>query len=144
MQIKRRKFLTSACKACLLAGTGFLIADLAACSPLAKVMKLPIAENAVRIPVSAFATEKMQIVRPEGWIYDIAVRKNSTDQYEALLLACTHQQNQLMVNPNGFRCSLHGSEFNLMGQVVKGPAEQSLKKFTTLLDQGQVIIKLKS
>jgi Rieske Fe-S protein len=144
MQIERRKFLTSACKACLLAGAGFLISDLASCSPSSKVIKLPITENAVRIPVSAFSTEPMQIVRPEGWIYDIAVRKNSTDQYEALLLECTHQQNQLMVNPTSFRCSLHGSEFNLNGQVVKGPAELSLKKFTTLLDQGQVVIKLKS
>jgi Rieske Fe-S protein len=144
MQIERRKFLTSACKACLLAGAGFLISDLTACSPSSKVMKLPIAENAVRIPVSAFATEPFQIVRPDGWFYDIAVRKNSTDQYEALLLECTHQQNQLIANPTGFRCTLHGSEFNLNGQVVKGPAEQSLKKFTTLLDQGQVVIKLKS
>lgn len=144
MQIERRKFLTSACKACLLAGAGFLISDLTACSPTGNIMKLPIAENSVRIPVSAFATESMRIIRPEGWFYDIAVRKNSADQYEALMLECTHQQNQLLVNPTGFRCTLHGSEFNLDGQVVKGPAEQSLKKFTTLLDQGNVVVKLKS
>jgi Rieske Fe-S protein len=144
MQIERRKFLTSACKACLLAGAGFLISDLTGCSPAAKVMKLPVSENAVRLPITAFATESMQVVRPEGWFYDIAVRKTSTDQYEALLLECTHQQNQLIVNQNGFMCTLHGSRFNREGLVVKGPAEQPLKKFTTSVDQGQLVIQLKS
>ena len=144
MSIERRKFLTSACKACLLAGAGFLISDLTACSPSAKVMKLPVSENAVRLPISIFVTESMQVVRPDGWFYDIAVRKISTDQYEALLLECTHQQNQLIVNQNGFQCMLHGSQFNLNGLVVKGPAERPLKKFTTSIDQGLVVIQLKS
>jgi len=144
MQIERRKFLSSACKACLLAGAGFLISDLTACSPSAKVMKLPVSENAVRFPITAFATESMQVVRPEGWFYDIAVRKTSMDQYEALLLECTHQQNQLLVNQNGFKCMLHGSQFNLNGLVMKGPAERPLKKFATSIDQGQVVIQLKS
>ena len=143
MQIERRKFLESACKACLLAGAGFLISDLSACSPSAKIIKLPVSQNSVRLPVTSFANETMQIVRPEGWFYDIAVRKTSEDQYEALLLECTHQQNQLIVNPNGFKCNLHGSQFNLNGQVTKGPAERPLKKFETSLDQGQLVISLK-
>lgn len=144
MQIQRRKFLTSACKACLLAGAGFLVGDLAACSPSAKIIQLPIMQDTVRFPVSAFATENIQIVRPAGWLYDIAVRKTDADHYEALLLECTHQQNQLVVTTNGYKCNLHGSQFNLNGQVVKGPAELTLKQFPTRLDQGQVIILLKS
>ena len=144
MQIERRKFLASACKACLFAGAGFLIADLAACSPGTKIIQLPIVQDSVRFPVTAFATESIQIVRPAGWFYDIAVRKIETDHYEALLLECTHQQNQLVVNPNGYKCNLHGSQFNLNGQVVKGPAERALKQFSTSLDKGQVVIQLKS
>ncbi len=144
MQIERRKFLTSACKACLLAGAGFLISDLAACSASSKVLKLPISQNAVRLPVTAFASEPVQVIRPEGWLYDIAVRKISVNEYEALLMECTHQQNQLIVNQNGFKCMLHGSQFNLDGQVMKGPAERALKKFPTSMDQGQVVIQLKS
>lgn len=144
MQIERRKFLSSTCKACLLMGAGFVITDLLACSPTSKVLKLPVSENTVRIPVTSFTSEQFQIVRPEGWFYDIAVRKNTAGEYEALLLECTHQQNQLIVIQNGFKCILHGSQFNLEGQVVKGPAEQALKRFLTHNDQGQVIIQLKS
>jgi Rieske Fe-S protein len=125
-------------------GAGFLITDLVACGTTSKVLKLPIADNTVRMPVLLFTSEQFQIVRPEGWFYDIAVRKNSAGEYEALLLECTHQQNQLIVSQNGFKCMLHGSQFNLDGQVVKGPAERALKRFFTHTDQGQVIIQLKS
>src|SRR5664279_1146939 len=136
MKIERRKFLTSTCKACMMAGAGFLISDLFACTPASKVLKLPVSENTVRIPVTSFTKEQIQIVRPEGWFYDIAVRKASAGEYEALLLECTHQQIQLIVNQNRFECTLHGSRFNLEGQVVKGPAEWALKRFVTRLDQG--------
>jgi Rieske Fe-S protein len=144
MQIERRKFLTSACKACLLAGAGFLVADLTACSSSTKIIRLPVNQNSVRVPITAFAQAPILIVRPEGWLYDIAVRKTAMDQYEALLLQCTHQQNQLMVNSNGYKCNLHGSQFNFDGNVVKGPAEGALRKFTTSLDQDRLIVQLKS
>lgn len=144
MQIERRKFLASACKACLLAGAGFLITDLTACSTSAKILQLPIVQDSVRFPASSFATDTIQIIRPAGWFYDIAVRKIENDHFEALLLQCTHQQNQLEVNTNGYKCNLHGSQFSLNGQVVKGPAEHSLKQFSTSLDNGQVVIQLKS
>ena len=144
MNIERRKFLTSTCKACLFAGAGVLITDLTACNTSSRIMQLPITQDSVRFPLTAFAKESIQLVRPEGWYYDIAVRKTGTDQFDALLLECTHQQNQLIMNSNGFKCSLHGSQFNLNGQVVKGPAERALKKLSTTLDQGQLTIYLKS
>lgn len=144
MQIERRKFLESACKACLLAGAGILLADLTACSPASAIMNLPVTDNTVRLPVSTFAKRTVQIVRPQGWFYDIAVHKNSTDQYEALLLECTHQKNQLILNGNRFFCTLHGSQFNLNGAVVKGPAERPLKKYTTSLEGDQLVIQIKT
>jgi Rieske Fe-S protein len=144
MQMERRKFLESACKGCLFAGAGLLISKLTGCSPSANVTKLPILENSVRLPLAAFANDSFQIIQPGGWYYNIAVRKTGTDQFEALLMECTHQQNQLIANPNGFKCNLHGSQFNLEGQVVKGPAERPLKKYKTSMDQGQLVIQLKS
>ena len=144
MQIERRKFLESTCKACLLAGAGIFISNLTACSPSAQVTKLPITDNTVRFPVTGFAANSLQIIRPEGWYYDIALRKTDAGEYEALLLECTHQQNQLISVPNGFKCTQHGSQFNLDGQVVKGPAERPLKNYKTSIDQGQLVIQLKS
>ena len=144
MQIERRKFLGSACKACLFASAGFLIPDLTACSPATQIYRLPVSEDSVHLPVTAFSKEPLQIVRPDGWVYDIAVRKISADQYEALFMQCTHQKNQLMMENSGFFCSLHGSRFTKEGQVKKGPAELSLKKFSTRIEQDQLVIQLKS
>jgi Rieske Fe-S protein len=143
-QIERRKFLESACKACLLAGAGILISELSACGPSENIVKLPVILNTVRVPLSSFVNDSPRIVRPSGWFFNIAIRKTATDQYEALLLECTHQQNQLNVISNGYKCPFHGSQFNLDGQVVKGPAELPLRKFQTSIDQGQLVIQLKS
>ncbi len=144
MNIERRKFLTSACKACIFAGAGFLISDLTACSTSSKIIQLPITRDSVRFPITAFEKVSIQLIRPEGWFYDIAVRKTGTDQFDAILLECTHQQNQLIMISNGYKCNLHGSQFNINGQVVKGPAEHALKKLSTSFDQGQLTIYLKS
>jgi Rieske Fe-S protein len=144
MAMERRKFLETACKACLLTGAGMLISELTACSTSVNIIKVPISQNAVRLPVSGFANISMQILRPEGWFYNIAVHKTEDGHFEALLMECTHQRNQLIATGNGFQCPLHGSKFNLDGQVMKGPAEFPLKKFATGIDQDQVVIQLKS
>lgn len=144
MFIERRKFLLETCKACLFAGAGFLISDLTACSPVFQVIHLPILDNTVRVPLLDFKKSSMQLLRPEGWIYDIAIRKKSTDDYEALLLQCTHQKNQLMAEGNGFICTLHGSRYTLDGQVKKGPAEQTLRKFKTRVESDELVILLGS
>jgi nitrite reductase/ring-hydroxylating ferredoxin subunit len=144
MQIERRKFLESACKACLVAGAGLLIADLTACSPASTLMTLPVTDNTVHVPLTAFVKQKIQIVRPQGWFYDIAIRKISAGQYEAILLECTHQRNQLIATSGGFMCTLHGSKFNLEGNVLKGPAERPLKKFNISLDNEQLAVQLNS
>ncbi len=144
MNMERRKFLESACKACLLAGAGILIADLTACSPPMKITQLPITQNTVLLPAASFTNAPLQIIRPEGWLYNIAVRKMAPDQYEALLLQCTHQQNQLLVQSNGYKCTLHGSQFGINGQVEKGPAESPLKKYITRVNQDQLVIQLEA
>jgi nitrite reductase/ring-hydroxylating ferredoxin subunit len=144
MQIERRKFLESACKVCLFTGAGLLISNLTACGPSLKIMNLPVTQDTIRLPLTAFATEPMQIVRPEGWFYNIAIRKSSSDLYEAMLMECSHQQTQLIAVSKGFECPLHGSKFNLNGQVTKGPAERPLKQFATGIEQDQLVIQLKS
>ena len=144
MNTERRKFIKSSCNLCLLAAGGFLFSEMAACSPASKVLKVPVTGDNVQVPLNSFAAEPLLIVRPSGWYYDIAVRKMSDQHYEALLLQCTHQHNQLVVNPNGYKCNLHGSQFDENGKVLKGPAELPLKKFNTTLNSGQLIIHLKT
>ncbi|MDP4129274.1 MAG: Rieske (2Fe-2S) protein [Bacteroidota bacterium] len=143
MNTERRKFIKSSCNFCLMAAGGFLLSELSACSPAVKVLKVPVSGNTVTIPLNAFASGPQLIVRPSGWYYDIAVRKKEKNTYEALFLQCTHQQNQLVVDPHGYKCNLHGSQFDEDGKVVKGPAGRPLKRFNTTIGPDQLIIQLK-
>ncbi len=121
-----------------------MFSELASCTPAAKVLKVPVNGNTLQVPLNAFADTQQLIVRPTGWVYDIAVRKTGENHYEALLLQCTHQQNQLVVNPNGFKCNLHGSQFDSDGKVIKGPAELPLKRYEITPDRDQLIVHLQA
>jgi Rieske Fe-S protein len=142
--MQRRKFIKSSCNVCLLAGAGYLFSELTACSPAYNVIKTEVVNNEIEIPVAGFAQSNLQFVRPKGWYYDISVMKKEDNSYQAFLLQCTHQENQLTPNGNGYTCNLHGSQFNKDGKVTKGPAERSLKQYTTSINQDKLIIHLKA
>ena len=112
---------------CLAVGAGMAIGSLSSCATL-PVYKTTMANNRVSVPVSIFAQSDFQIIQPKDFYYNIGLRKESNGTYTALLLRCTHADNQLTPTGNGFKCNLHGSAFNKEGQVTQGPAEQSLKK----------------
>ena len=141
--MERRKFIKTGCRACLLAGAGYLFADLLACTPALKIVKTDIVDNQILLPAASFSQAGFQIIRPKGWFYDIAVQKKADNTFQALLLQCTHQDNQLMPAANGYSCSLHGSQFNKDGIATKGPAERNLKQYATSVNNDKLIIHLK-
>jgi len=127
----RRKFISSSCKICLLGAAGYSLLQLESCAPASSVYKTALNNGNLNVPLNLFEKNALQIVRPNGWYYDIAVQKNTDDSYAALLLQCTHQENQLTVSSAGYHCSLHGSDFDRQGKVKKGPAELPLQSFET-------------
>jgi Rieske Fe-S protein len=142
--MERRHFIKSSCNACLLAATGYFLSELSACSPSTyHVFKAEIINEEIQVPVASFTQYNMQVVRPKGWFYDIAVQKKEDNTYQAILMQCTHQKNQLTQTGNGYLCSLHGSQFDKNGKVTKGPAENALKQYTTSINQDNLIIHLK-
>ncbi|BAV05505.1 Rieske [2Fe-2S] domain-containing protein [Filimonas lacunae] len=142
--MQRRDFLKSSCRVCLLGAAGYLTHTLAGCSPATyQVTKTPVVNNTVSLPVALFAQSSLQIVRPAGTYFDIAVRKKEDGTYSALLLQCTHQENGLQVTGNGYVCSEHGSTFTKEGKVTKGPAEEALTQYPTSVNQDAIIIYLK-
>jgi nitrite reductase/ring-hydroxylating ferredoxin subunit len=58
----------------------------------------------------------------------------------AMTLTCTHSGCDMgqtgSVTPNGLFCGCHGSEFDANGNVVRGPASQSLDHFAVTADSG--------
>ena len=122
-------------------GSGLLLQALSSCSPL-NIYKTSVAENKISVPVSLFEKTDFQIIKADNFASDIVIRKEKNGNYSALLLRCTHADNPLTSIGNSFVCNLHGSRFDKDGNVTKGPAEQSLKKFNTQLVADQIIISL--
>jgi len=143
--MQRRAFIKSSCNICLLLTAGALLPTLSGCGPAAyKVINTEIHNDQVEIPLAGFTQSPLQLVRPKGWFYSIAVRRKEDNTYSALLLKCTHQDNQLTAATNGYTCSLHGSAFAADGRVTKGPAERPLKEYQVTTDATNLIIHLKA
>jgi len=126
---------------CLAIGAGMMAGSLSSCATI-PVYKTTIANNKVSVPDTLFAQSDFQIIQPKDLYYNIGLRKEKDGSYTALLLRCTHADNQLTSTGNGFKCNLHGSEFNKEGQVTQGPAEHTLKKYPTEIVSNQIIIHI--
>jgi Rieske Fe-S protein len=122
---------------------GSIFPGLTGCSPRYSVFKTDIVDKKITLPLAAFQKSSMQLVRPNGWLFDIAVEKKADNDYLALLLQCTHQENQLTaMGTAGFYCNLHGSRFDSNGNVLKGPAEQSLERYRSYVENNNLIIEV--
>lgn len=139
--MERRDFIRQTCSFCLLAGAGVLTGALSSCATL-PAYQTAISNNQVSVPVSLFDKADLQLIQPKNFYYNIALKKESNGTYTALLLRCTHADNQLTTTGNGFHCSLHGSSFDQEGNVTNGPAEKPLHHYTTEINNGQIIIHL--
>lgn len=122
-----------------------ILPALSGCGPGAyQVFQTEVKDGRVDVPADAFAKGPLVLVRPKGWYYSIALRRKEDGSYTALLLKCTHQDNQLTAASDGFSCSLHGSAFNRDGVVVKGPAERALKTYPVIVENNLILINTKA
>lgn len=137
----RRDFVKQSCTLCMAVGAGMVMGSLSSCATL-PVYKTTVVNKQVAVPVTLFAQSDFQIIQPKDLYYNIGLRKEADGAYTALLLRCTHADNQLMPTGNGFKCNLHGSAFDNEGKVTTGPAEHSLKKYPTEVISDQIIIHL--
>jgi Rieske Fe-S protein len=140
--MERRCFIKSTCNICLFGAAGFFAVQLPGCSPSYPIYKADVTDKKITIPLNLFDKSSIQIVRPKNMLYDIAVQKKEDNNYTALLLLCTHQQNQLTITGHGYTCSLHGSQYDKNGDVRKGPAERPLQQFRTSIFNGSLIIQI--
>ncbi|HVW97395.1 MAG TPA: Rieske (2Fe-2S) protein [Mucilaginibacter sp.] len=136
----RRKFVKHSCTLCLLAGSGMLAGSLASCGAALPAYKAIVSNNQISVPVTLFAESDFQLIQPHGMYYNIGVKKEKDGTYTALLLRCTHADNQLTPTGNGFKCTLHGSAFDNEGNVTNGPARRPLTKYPTHVESNQIII----
>ena len=140
----RREFLKDTCTACL--GTAFLgvtFSQLTSCSSL-PIYKTSLSKKTVDVPLTSFGDSNLVIVRDMQVPYDVLLVKKSTEEYLALYMKCTHQENPVTATKTGLFCSSHGSTFDLNGNVTKEPAPFPLKKFNISLTEKSLTIDLNS
>lgn len=140
----RRDFLKNTCTLCLgmvtVASTSILLEG---CTSL-PLFKATAIDGEIQIPKSSFLPdEKMKMIRCESLDYDILLVLQDDKNHQALLMKCTHADNILIANLNGLSCNLHGSTFNLKGEVTNGPANFPLQKFRTTENMNHINIHLK-
>jgi len=123
------------------AASGFILEGLSSCASF-PVIKINSDEQKAQVPLNLLANSTMNIVRPSQIDYDIFISMNETRDYQCLVLKCTHQDWNLVSNPKGFNCSLHGSMFDLNGKVLNGPAVKPLKKLKSEIVNDQLTIYL--
>lgn len=75
---------------------------------------------------------------------DVIVAKTKSGNYIAVAKACTHQGTTVdfQADNNRFNCSNHGSNFDLAGKVINGPATSPLTQFTTSFDSAKNTLKV--
>lgn len=133
--MERRTFLKASCIAC--AG-GLALTTLEACSTL-PMYKAKLANGLIEVPESTFGDSNQIIVRNANLEFDVLLVKNN-NTYHSLYMQCTHETSPLVATKTGLYCSMHGSAFNLQGQVTKEPATKSLRKFETTLSNNIITI----
>ena len=82
------------------------------------------------------------IVKAEQLNYPIYLHKISEFEYSAVWMECSHQNAELSAHGEYLTCPSHGSEFDKLGNVTQGPAQHSLRKFKTSLDNQYILIQL--
>jgi len=139
----RRKFIKDSCTACVgMLAFSSLASLLSSCASI-PVYSTSVRDNLIQIPLtSILPDEKMKIIRSKTLAYDILLILKEDKNHISFLMKCTHQDNILVATNKGFTCNLHGSNFNLNGDVLNGPASRPLKKLKTIEEENSINIYL--
>ena len=106
-------------------------------------------DNILKVPISEFeGTSKGQtfvrkfiVVESASLDFPIALYKAS-GEYDALWTECTHQNCEVKPYDGIMTCPCHGSEFDISGTVLEGPAELPLKSFQVSTDESFIYVHL--
>ena len=92
--------------------------------------------SAARVPEAGILLQRPGMENP------VFVHATEQGEYTALLVRCTHQGCQPDPVGDRFICPCHGSEFDLEGAVLRGPAERSLARYRVTQDGEDVVVTL--
>jgi len=145
--MERREFIRTGCLACL---GGSALAVVQGCSSTYYAKQVELKQNSLVVKKSEFVEMKKEkqilrdavVAKYEKLPFPIALFRLAEDQYSAVYLECTHQGNEVQPNGNYLVCEGHGSEFDNLGKVTQGPAEDPLRTFAVKTDKENIYIIL--
>lgn len=85
---------------------------------------------------------KYILMKIEKLSFPVCVFRQSDNEYNALLMQCTHKGCELQPQGSSLICPCHGSEFSNKGIVQNPPAEENLKTFKVDVDNEYIYIRL--
>ena len=145
--MNRRSFLGNICKTGVGIVIGGSLIDLADI-PYITARSRTIRPDVREIPLNLIDTPEL---KPIGGVYHLSVEDLereilvvhvAEDRFEAVDIKCTHRACDLNYDPEGknFKCPCHGSEFDLTGAVMIGPATKPLNYYHAELKGDEVIV----
>ena len=85
------------------------------------------------------------IIAAGGFIYHkgMVIAHLDDGSYVAVSSRCTHAGGRLEYksDQNLFRCLSHGAKFDIKGQVLNGPAQDSIRVYDVIVEGDKLIIK---
>ena len=130
----RKEFLLKAgqCTAVLVFGS-----CLNSCSPGSSTGNIPTAPQNVDFTLDLSKQENSALNSVGGYLYQggIIIAKINDNTFSALSQVCTHQGATVDYEASAkrFHCPNHGSNFDINGNVINGPAASPLQKYNTSL-----------
>ena len=137
----RREFVKSACRLGIVTAFGGVSVLFTACSTIPHI-RANERGGQLTFPGESFGESDVLIVIHRSLEAPIFVRRIDR-RYTALLLLCTHKGCHPRASKYTLDCPCHGSQFDLKGNVLQGPAQKKLKSFPVQEDgKGNLVIRL--
>ncbi|MDQ6480074.1 Rieske (2Fe-2S) protein [Dyadobacter sp. LHD-138] len=146
--MNRKEFIQTCGVSCL--GFAGISMALTGCASLYSVQGT-VTDKTISFPKDSFVEIKKSgkklprrvvVVNVDNLKFPVAVYDNGNDKYTALWLKCSHQGNEVSVHGDLLSCSAHGSEYDTLGKVIKGPAKEDLRKFNVRSNETTLYIEL--
>lgn len=133
--VSRRAFLAGACSLVAMGGAALPAAASSA------VRTLPDGRLAVKVasvPELASVGGAVRIGSVKGM--PVGIARTGQRTYKAFSLRCPHQGVPVAISSSGWSCPAHGSQFELDGDLVLGPATKGLTKVRSSLRSGTLTV----
>lgn len=129
----RKEFLQNAATVLAAASIFPVSALLEGCAVNSQTLRVSAKENRVRLALAELPklAEPGGFVKvyPFGFAHPIVVFEHPSGEVFAISTTCTHAGCEVRKTKSKFECPCHGSQYDLTGQVLRGPAPAALTRF---------------